>query len=149
MGFTGPLPKDPAQRRRRNVEKRETLPSSARVDKAPPLPNAKRYLKATRDWYETWVGSPQATQFTATDWQRLAMVAPIVDEYFREPTVAKFTEIRRTEEMLGATVGDRKRLRWDVEITDPGNAEKPGAPAGTRGRWTGLRVVDGPGSATG
>jgi hypothetical protein len=149
MGFSGPLPKDPAQRRRRNVEKRETLPSSARVEKAPPLPSSKRYLKATRDWYETWVASPQATRFTATDWQRLAMLAPLVDEYFREPTVKNFQEIRRSEEMLGATVGDRQRLRWDIEIADPADAEKPGLPAGQRGRWTGLRVVDGPNSSTG
>lgn len=68
-------------------------------------------------WWETWRRSPQASVFEATDWQRLAMLAPIVEAYWRDAEVKLLAEIRMNEERLGATVTDRMRAR--MKITDP------------------------------
>jgi hypothetical protein len=70
-----------------------------------------RYLKATRDWYETWARSPMATRFTTTDWTRLRQLAPLVDQYERRPAKDLASELRLQESLLGATVADRARLR--------------------------------------
>jgi len=79
---------------------------------APKLPGASKFTAATRAWYKTWATSPQASQFIGTDWQRLHMLALIVDKYFRSPTPGVLAEICRRESGLGATPEDRLRLRW-------------------------------------
>ena len=112
MGGKGFPPKDPDQRRRTNPEHRETLPAAN--DQHPALPDADGYRVETRRWYETWARSPQASRFISTDWQRLHMLAPLVDSYFASPTVTLVKELRLQESLLGATVIDRARLRWDV-----------------------------------
>lgn len=95
---------------------------------APPLPDAEAYSERTRQWYETWVASPQAAAFTVTDWQRLAMLAPLVEAYFAAPSRNLFAEIRLNESKLGATPEDRLRLSWRLD------APPPDGPAGERSR---------------
>lgn len=73
---------------------------------------------ATRSWYNTWRKSPQASLFTATDWQRLTMLAPLVERFFAEPDVKLMTEIRQNETLLGATHLDRLRTRISIETSD-------------------------------
>ena len=124
----GPPPKDPSQRRRRNADPipRKTL--SEPPAEYPPLPNATGYLPQTRKWYRTWATSPQAARFQATDWQRLAMLAPLVDQFHTDPKASLFEVIARAESGLGATEADRLRLRWDVQ--EPKAKQKPPASAG-------------------
>jgi hypothetical protein len=81
-------------------------------------------LPATMSWYETWTKSPQARYFLATDWQRLAMLAPLVDEYFTDPSVKVMAELRQHEASLGATVTDRLRLNMQLDA-EPAAAAKP------------------------
>jgi hypothetical protein len=69
-------------------------------------------------WYQTWRESAQAQLFTSTDWQRLAILAPLVEKHFSGPTGATMSEIRLNEERLGATVVDRMRARMVVETGD-------------------------------
>jgi hypothetical protein len=121
----GPPPKDPAQRRRRNVDPVVRKTISEPPTSYPSLPDATGYLPQTRKWYRTWATSPQASRFLATDWQRLAMLAPLVDSYFLEPKATIFAEICKSESMLGATEADRLRLRWDV--AEPKAPVKPAA----------------------
>jgi hypothetical protein len=113
MSITGPKPKEAEKRARRNAPAfpEVELPAGAAIA-APKLPNARRFLAATRAWYATWASSPQAAQFTATDWQRLHMLAHLVDAYHREPCARDLAEIRLNEAKLGATAEDRLRLRW-------------------------------------
>ncbi len=73
------------------------------------------YGPETLAWYMTWRTSPQAQLFEATDWQRLQLLAPIVEGYYRKPSAAALGEIRMNEERLGATVVDRMRARIRVE----------------------------------
>ena len=120
MAGYGPPPAE--RRRRRNADTYADVQVTVSADavvEAPPLPGAKRYLKSTRDWYATWCASPQAAAFTGTDWQRLHMLAPLVDQYFREPSPKLFAEIRLNESLLGATHTDRLRARIKVERKSP------------------------------
>lgn len=128
MPGMGPPPSE--RKRRRNADTFEaaavTVPADGTVD-APPLPGARKYVKATREWYATWCRSPQAAVFTVTDWQRLHMIAALVDQYFRAPTTKAMGEIRLNESLLGATHVDRMRARITVEQPKPATG---GAPAG-------------------
>lgn len=123
MAGRGPTPKPDDQRQRRNatVPMTELVLGSTPVD-APALPGKAKFLKATRDWYDTWCRSPQASQLTVTDWQRLHMLAPLVDQYWRNPDKAILAEIRLNERELGATVESRQRLRWTVKQPSPEEA---------------------------
>lgn len=128
MAGRGPAPKPADKRARRNAGKAELeISSQARPANPPPLPGEANYLEETLAWYQTWATSPQATQFTATDWQRLHMLAPIVDDYFREPDSKLLAEIRLNEERLGATPSDRQRLAWHIveETTDVPATARP------------------------
>jgi hypothetical protein len=146
MAGIGPPPKDPAQRRRTNTD---TIPRKTISDPPetyPPLPDASSYLPQTRKWYRTWATSPQAARFLATDWQRLAMLAPLVDSYFLSPRATVFAEICKSESMLGATEADRLRLRWDV--AEPKAVPKTASAAPDEGRQAQImRLIDGGKSA--
>lgn len=67
-------------------------------------------------WFQVWRESAQAQLFTSTDWQRLVMLAPLVEKLETSATAALMSEIRMNEERLGATVVDRMRAR--IAITD-------------------------------
>ena len=114
MAGRGPAPKPAEKRLSRHkdehpqVELGQPLAQGA----APKLPNERSYSPRTRAWYRTWARSPQAAQFMATDWQRLQMLAPLVEQYYEVPSSSLFAEIRRCEAGLGCTPEDRLRLRW-------------------------------------
>jgi hypothetical protein len=124
MAGNGPIPKDPSKRVRRNsaATSEIVLSRSDRAPDAPALRDAEGFSERTRTWFETWRSSPQGTQFLATDWQRLRMLAYLVDRYFAEPTAALMAEIRLSEGAVGATVADRRRLLWRID-------DSPEAPA--------------------
>lgn len=128
MAGFGPPPAENKRHRNKDTfaEPAVTVQAGAEVD-APALPNARRYLKATREWYATWCRAPQAAAFTATDWQRLHMLAPIVDAYWRKPDTRALAEIRINESLLGATHLDRLRGRIKVEADKPGPADAAAA----------------------
>lgn len=129
----GPIPKDPAARVRRNKEHRTVVDPDAVVD-APNLPGS--WSPDVLRWYGNWCASPQAQLFAPTDWQRLRMIAPLIDRYFVEPDPKLLAEIRLNESLLGATIVDRLRLRLDVR--------KPSTtPAPPPQHRRGLTVVDG------
>jgi hypothetical protein len=125
MAGHGPPPKHPTQRRRRNADApRKRLEAELNLP-APALPEADSYSERTRRWYATWSSSPQAARFLATDWQRLAMLAPLVDRYFAEPDKSLLAEIRLNEACMGATEADRLRLRWDIAENAPASGDVP------------------------
>jgi hypothetical protein len=134
----GPAPKDPEKRQRRNAEVPMTELAGDPVP-APKLPRAitARWQPETRRWWKVWVSSPQATLFAATDWERLQQLAPLVDQYWREPKASLMAEIRQGESLLGATPIDRQRLRWKIRHPEVEEAEAPAR----RRRDPRLRVV--------
>lgn len=146
-GYTGripPLPKTWRQEisyfekqvtRRRN-EDGTTTTSVAQVPVVKVLNVT--YLKATRDWYETFGRSPMATRFTDVDWRRLREIAPLKDQYNRSPDTKLAAEIRLQETRLGATVRDRHEMRMRVAseaaAESRGTAPASKAAKGRRGR---------------
>ncbi|MER7208547.1 hypothetical protein ABT340_15860 [Streptosporangium sp. NPDC000239] len=83
------------------------------------------YSVATQRWWDTWAESDQAESFKATDWQRLQMLAPLVESYYRRPGHNALAEIRQNESLLGATVTDRMRLRMNKKDSDKPGSDKP------------------------
>lgn len=88
---------------------------------APKLPNRRKLQVETREWWDDWAGSPQASQFGRTDWRRLLSLVPLVEAYWRaagegdSATLVKVAaELRQQEGKLGATPEDRMRLRWSL-----------------------------------
>ena len=127
MPGMGPPPAE--HKRRRNGDTFEegavSVPAEAQVD-APPLPGADGYSAPTLAWYATWCTAPQAALFTPTDWQRLHMLARLVEEYFAKPSTKLMSEIRISESLLGATHVDRMRGRIKLERPKQAAAGKPG-----------------------
>jgi len=78
---------------------------------------------ATKRWWRTWADSAQAQEFTGTDWMRLEMLLPLVEQYFAGPDRFLMAEIRATESKLGSTVEDRKRMRLKIEKPRPGSTK--------------------------
>lgn len=118
----GPVPKENPQRRNDGPAKR--------LGEAPTVypPLGDHYSFATIEWYETWAKAEQASQFTGTDWQRLRMLAPLVELYFTNPTKDLMAEIRQNESKLGATAEDRQRLRWKIAPSEGDEEPEPEKP---------------------
>lgn len=94
-------------------------------------------------WWEAWRRQPQAVSFQATDWQRLADLAPLrallLDDLSPGERVKILGEVRMNEERLGATYTDRRRA--GIRITrDESTPDGPGLAsvttiASARARW--------------
>jgi len=109
---SGPPPKDPDKLLRRN--KPEPLKELAGGPvPAPPMPDGD-WLPQVVTWWDVWAESPQAREFTTTDWRRLVTLMPLVQQYWLKPVAPLMAEIRQNESMLGATAIDRKRLGWKL-----------------------------------
>ncbi|MGZ0151885.1 phage terminase small subunit [Kribbella sp. WER1] len=117
----GPAPK--ANKRRRNADT-FTPDTVVRAEPASAPTLVGDYDERTVAWYNVWANSPQAVLFTVTDWQRLIMLAVLVERYFeaasnpaiRSTTVTQIlAEIRQNEALLGATHVDRLKGRIKVE----------------------------------
>ncbi len=135
MGGRGPAPKDPGHRRRRNTGSGfDELPAEGYTGDFPPLGRSyrvgrdrRKFLASTQAWYLAWARSPMATRFESTDWLRLHMVAPLLDQFHRGegnmPALAN--EIRLCESGLGATVNDRQRMRMHVAPPERPEPDSP------------------------
>lgn len=117
MAGYGPPPAENKRRRNQDeyADHAVTVSAGSRPTGAPLLPKAERYRQETRDWYSTWREAPQAVTFLVTDWQRLHMLAPLVDAYWERPSKDLLAEIRLNESLLGATHVDRMRGRIKLE----------------------------------
>lgn len=162
MAGHGPPPADEDKRVRRN--KTDTLKiaagtRAANVPEMPPYtgaPDAETdeeldWLPETIDWWNTWAASEQASVMLPTDWQRLKMLLPLVDQYFSVPAKDLMSEIRLNEEKLGATLVDRRRLGMKVtakaeddgEDGTGGNKRRRSGRARPDPRRAALKVVNG------
>jgi hypothetical protein len=146
MAGRGPAPKPEAERRRRNAPSKPkttvaATPAKKTVAKktaavkhpqmrGPALPAG--HSAKTKVWYDTWRRSPQAAAFEESDWQRLQMLAHLVEAFFSKVTNAQVQkqllgEIRLNESSLGATVADRLRMNLEIKRDDPATPDKPAA----------------------
>lgn len=145
MAGRGPVPKPPGKRVDKSHERAVVDLPEAKV-KAPAMPRGLR--PQAQRWWRTWRASPQAEMFSATDWERLLMLAPLVNDLWNpaSSTTLKLSvvqEIRRQEAELGALVGDRLRLR--VRLSSEKGAEERAAKkaaASSSGQGKGRRRPD-------
>ena len=137
MAGRGFAPKDPDKQagHRTKAEQDRTVLPDLDGPLGPDLPDTYRteagelsYVELTRGWYDDWRHSPQVSQFTRNTWRRLLMLAPLVDQYHRNPTKEVMAEIRQNEAKLGATPEDMQRLHWKV----PEQQKATGTPAQRR-----------------
>ncbi len=126
MAGFGPPPSETKRRRNADTfEDQAVIVEAGAEVRGPELPHAALYGPQTITWYETWRRAPQAAAFVGTDWQRLHMLAPLVDAYFAEPSTKLLSEIRLNESLLGATHVDRLRARIKVEQPKPAPTATP------------------------
>lgn len=143
MAISGPAPKDGPKHGRYTSpldDERTTTTLEASKSSAPPLIDfgEAAYSDATRDWYQTWCDSPQASLFTSTDWQRLQMLAILVERYYLAALhpatklhglTTAFAEIRQNEALLGATHVDRLKGRIKIATEEQITAVPAGVTA--------------------
>ncbi|MFE3386359.1 phage terminase small subunit [Streptomyces anulatus] len=127
MAGVGPTPSP--NRRRKNTDPVATtiLPADGYTGPSPDFPGGHDYDARTLSWYETWRASPQAATFLATDWQRLHMLAELVEKYWAEPSKELLSEIRLNEASIGGTPADRMRLRWSLGTPEVGKGSERAA----------------------
>lgn len=115
MPGMGPAPSE--NRVRRNADTFSADKTTVTADGRSRGPNLPRgvFCEKTREWYATWRRSAQGRVFTPTDWQRLLMLAYVVDDFFGSGDAKLLAEIRQNESLLGATPLDRLRGRIAVE----------------------------------
>jgi hypothetical protein len=140
MAGHGPAPKP--NRRRRNIDTYADVQTRLTAD-GPSRMRGPTLSKATcgvsdewehpvhalvEAWWATWRRSPLTEAWLDTDWQRLAMLAPLVASYHERPHHLTMAEIRQNESLLGATHVDRLKARIKVEPREV-EAPKPGVTA--------------------
>lgn len=139
MAGNGPAPKP--NRRRRNADTYADIQTTVRATasgmRGPTLSDAtagqsdeweEPLLGLVDAWWTTWRRSPLTVAWLDTDWQRLAMLAPLVASYYARPHYTKLAEIRQNESLLGATHVDRLKARIKVEESEPAKPQ-PGVTA--------------------
>lgn len=117
MPGRGPAPKPASSRARRNADPIPTTTLQLIRSPAPKLPRLRddngkflRWHPRTVEWWQTWIDSQLARDFTATDWQFLLDTALLHNAYWcGELKLA--AELRVRVAKFGATPEDRARLR--------------------------------------
>lgn len=122
----------------------ELLGGSRREARPAELPNPKRWLSATREWWGAWARSAQTAVFEPSDWETLKSLLPIVDGMHRESDPlkkAKLLEtVHRIEKSLGGT--HMERLRGRIEPQGARSAERATGSADLDSVPEGVAVLD-------
>lgn len=133
MAGRGPAPKDPARRlgHSKDPHPQTNLAADGRV-RGPRLPGdllpeSEGWHPATLAWWDTWRRSPQAQQFTATDWSFLLDTALMHHVMWARGRWEFAAEVRLRAAKMGATPEDRMRLRMTVETPATAKPPRPSA----------------------
>ncbi|MDO8671111.1 MAG: hypothetical protein Q7O66_06730 [Dehalococcoidia bacterium] len=129
--MTGPLPKDPALRQRRNqAASRATLPATLKkLRRTRPLPARSEGLtwhKLTLAWWRDIWHSPMAGEYLDADVHALYRLAVLIDMFWTEPGRELAAEITKEQQSFGLSPLDRRRLEWIVEKAEEAAERKRG-----------------------
>ncbi|MFF1498697.1 hypothetical protein ACFVZR_02170 [Streptomyces sp. NPDC058316] len=160
MAGTGPAPKPNDRRARRN---KDAIPQTVlrwEAATAPELPEFRIerdgqlvefvWPERTREWWQTWIDSPQSEHFGSSDWQYLLDTALIHARLWRGDLSAA-GELRLRVAAFGATPADRARLRMvfaEADGADQGRGSSGGPSARERYGAAKLRSLPGGKSST-
>ncbi len=149
----GPAPKDPAVRRRRNVQPTADVLDGGALVERPELPargpGEQPWHPQTVAWWNDLWSSPMARRYLQADIHGLFVGAVLLDQFWHQPSATKAAEVRRQLEQYGLSVMSRRRLDWRVRDDEPaapsGTTARPAAAPKRRPdpRDTILRLVDG------
>ena len=140
MAGRGLPPKDPSERRRRNVTEPLQIVKSDGLSHGPELPDSIDWPDATIAWWETWRTCAQASTFTETDWSFLLDTA-ILHMEFWDGNRAMAPELRLRAAKFGATPEDRARLKIAVGEPAPATPTRVRTPAARTRRERVLKAV--------
>lgn len=109
----GRKPKPPEQRVRRNeVDTSHLEPYAGPIDRRlTRLQNKSNFSPETQLYFAVWADSEQAEYFTPTDWLTLQRMARLHEKFIQTGSHFVAAELRQCESLLGATIGDRMRLK--------------------------------------
>lgn len=117
-----PQPKNPAVRQRRNKSAtRAILPAELSPRRrAPQLPKVKgrTWESITKRWWRDVWTSPMSGEYLKADEHALFILALLIDDFWKSPSVALAKEIRQEQQAFGLTPLDRRRLEWTIEQTE-------------------------------
>jgi hypothetical protein len=152
MAGLGPPPKPAATRQRRNhaaggATLTEQGPGPAAAPDGPPaLPKRgrRKWHALTEAWWADVWASPMAAEYLQSDVHGLYVLAELVNQFWRDPSVALSVELRLRGQGYGLSPLDRRRLEWEVSRAEatrrvPGGATTRKPPAGDPRRF--LQVV--------
>lgn len=113
----GPLPKPADQRRRKNepTYKPVVLPSEGRQGPAPKLPNLRSWKKQTKDAWNHWWSTPQATMWdqSGSSLHRWALLYDML--VCREGAMPAINaQLTAIEDRHGFSPQAMAKLRWSV-----------------------------------
>ena len=128
MPATGPPPKAPNKRARRNKDVLPLRVVHAEPSGQPELPEPPEgeWPAPTRRWWQMWAESPLAKDFTANDWSELMDTALLHAAYW-SGELRFGSELRQRVANFGATPADRAKLRITFAAADEAE-EKRGKP---------------------
>lgn len=109
----GPAPKPPEQRRNRTppgAGEWLTLPPLER-DVLPDLPEGVWSERTMRAW-AAWRADPVTSQYGSADIQLAIDLAYLYEDWVRDPTAAKASEVRQRQDSLGLSPKGRQDRRW-------------------------------------
>lgn len=149
MAGTGPAPKDPSRRARRNKDPNPTTRLQFQPCDPPPLPDDYPWHPMTVRWWQVWMDSPMAEIMGATDWSFLLDTALMHTTMWDKGQWTLAAEVRLRVAKFGATPEDRLRLRitWaDADDRDSQVPQNVPVPNRNSKRYGQLRVLPLPGA---
>lgn len=127
--MTGPLPKDPALRQRRNKgTSKATLRASGEPlwKRGPALPKREAgWCAMTVAWWRDVWRSPMAKEYLRADVHGLFRVAILMERFWEQPSESLDARICAQEERYGLSPLARRRLEWKAERAQEGTAKRP------------------------
>ena len=132
--MSGPAPKNPALRQRRNKSSTRATLTAQQIGRkrAPLLPKrttGEEWHPLTRAfWRDVW-HSPMSAEYLSSDVHGLYRVAMLVDRFWKAPTVYLEAQINRSGAEYGLSPISRRRLEWIVEKAEEGKKRQRPASA--------------------
>ena len=117
--MSGPLPKRDAERTRRNKDEGHATLAKGTAFGGDPFPVKSHWHPMAVEWYESLSDSGIAAFYERSDWATAMIVAEELTHYFNTSTSRRsaqmLTALFSMMTSLGATEGDRRRMRIELE----------------------------------